>query len=68
MPDYQKLYIKLFQATENAINMLVDAQRECEEFYLSPSNTEMKVLPTYQKPDSEAPNRPENHVPAKPSK
>ena len=34
-PDYKELYFKLFRATEKAINLLIDAQRECEELYLS---------------------------------
>ena len=33
--DYKELYFKLFRATEKAINLLIDAQRECEELYLS---------------------------------
>lgn len=33
--DYKKLYLKLFRATEAAIRLLVEAQRECEEAYLS---------------------------------
>lgn len=33
--DYKELYLKLFRATEAAIRLLVEAQRECEEAYLS---------------------------------
>ena len=35
MPDYQELYHKLFRATEDAINRLIQAQQECEELYIS---------------------------------
>lgn len=35
MPDYKELYLKLFRATEAAIDLLIAAQRECEELYLS---------------------------------
>lgn len=49
MPDYKKLYLKLFNATEDAINAmeeaskimteatrgLIEAQQECEELYIS---------------------------------
>lgn len=35
MPDYQKLYLKMFNATEKAIEILVNAQKECEEMYIS---------------------------------
>ena len=34
MPDYQELYQMLFRATEHAIQILIDAQRACEEKYL----------------------------------
>ena len=35
MEDYKKLYLKLFGAAEDAINLLIAAQRECEELYLA---------------------------------
>lgn len=35
MPDYKEMYFKLFQASETAINILTDAQRECEELYIT---------------------------------
>lgn len=31
--DYKEIYLKLFEATEKAINILNEAQRECEERY-----------------------------------
>lgn len=34
MPDYQELYQMLFRAAECAIQILIDAQRACEEKYL----------------------------------
>lgn len=34
MPDYQERYQMLFRATERAIQILIDAQRTCEEKYL----------------------------------
>ena len=46
MPDYQKLYQKLFRATGHAINILIDAQRECEELYISSPETKIKILET----------------------
>ena len=42
MPDYQKLYQKLFRATEHAINILIDAQWECEELYISSPETKSR--------------------------
>ena len=32
--DEHERYLKLFRATETAINTLIQAQRECEEMYL----------------------------------
>ncbi len=34
MPDYEKMYAKMFNAAEDAINLLIKAQRECEEMYM----------------------------------
>ena len=34
MVDYQEMYYKMNRAMEKAINILVEAQRECEEDYL----------------------------------
>lgn len=35
MPDYKEMYLKMVRASERAINILIEAQRECEEMYLS---------------------------------
>ena len=42
MVDYKKMYLTMFNATEDAINALenvrqalIQAQRECEELYVS---------------------------------
>lgn len=45
MPDYEKMYFTLFRATEKAINTLIEAQRACEELYISEPNTELRVIP-----------------------
>lgn len=34
MPDYKEMYLTLFRATEQAINLLIEAQRKTEEAYL----------------------------------
>ncbi|MDD6159650.1 MAG: hypothetical protein PUB51_00765 [Oscillospiraceae bacterium] len=44
MPDYQEMYLKLFRATEDAIDRLIAAQRECEELYLSSSEPKLTPL------------------------
>ena len=48
MPDYKEMYLKLFRATEKAINELINAQQECEELYLNAEEPELKVLPFVQ--------------------
>lgn len=45
MPDYQKMYWTLFRATEEAVNLLIAAQRECEELYVSSEEPNITVLP-----------------------
>ena len=47
MADYKKMYLTLFNATEDAINTmenvrqaLIQAQRECEELYVSAEQDE----------------------------
>ena len=35
MPDYKEMYLNLFRATEEALDILIAAQRKCEEMYLS---------------------------------
>ena len=34
-PDYKELYLKLFRATEETINRLIEIQQQCEEAYLA---------------------------------
>ena len=34
-PDYKSLYFRLFGATADAIELLIQAQQECEEYVLS---------------------------------
>ena len=41
MPDYQELYHKLFRATEDAINRLIQANQECEELYISENDPDV---------------------------
>ena len=33
--DYKEMYLKLFRVPEEAVNIPIAAQRECEELYLS---------------------------------
>lgn len=44
MPNYKEMYLKLFRASEQAINTLITAQRECEELYISQPEPNLKLL------------------------
>lgn len=37
MPDYKEMYFKMLRESEEAIRLLICAQRECEELYISAS-------------------------------
>ena len=39
-PDYKELYLKMVRASEEAIRVLIAAQRECEELYLRTNDEE----------------------------
>lgn len=45
MPDYKELYLKLFRASENAINILIEAQRACEELHISQPEPKLTLVP-----------------------
>ena len=38
------MYLKMFRAAEQAVNVLIAAQRECEELYLSDPPQDFKIL------------------------
>jgi hypothetical protein len=44
MPDYKEMYLKMFWASEQAINILIAAQQECEELYMSSRQPEFQVI------------------------
>lgn len=46
MPDYKKMYLTLVKATEEAVDLLVAAQRECEELYISSEELQITLLLT----------------------
>ena len=46
MPDYQKMYLTLAAATEDAIRLLIAAQRECEEIYINSPEPALQLLHT----------------------
>lgn len=44
MPDYREMYLKMFRASEEAINILITVQRECEEHYVDHPEPELTVI------------------------
>ena len=41
---YKEMYIKMFEAAERSINILIKAQRECEEMYMNSPEGEVSPL------------------------
>ncbi|MGI5899398.1 MAG: hypothetical protein ACOX8S_05670 [Christensenellales bacterium] len=35
MPDYKEMYYRLFRASQEAIDLIMAAQKECEEIYIA---------------------------------
>lgn len=48
MPEYKEMYLKIFRASEEAINILIAAQRECEEYYIDHPEPKLTVIPMPQ--------------------
>jgi hypothetical protein len=44
MPDYKEMYLKMFLASEKALDILIRAQQECEELYIENPPPEFKVV------------------------
>lgn len=44
MTDYKEMYLHLMRETEKAIRILIKAQQDCEEMYLSAPEPELTVL------------------------
>lgn len=44
MPDYPKMYKRLFQSVTQAIEILQKAQQDTEEMYISAPEPEIRVL------------------------
>lgn len=46
MADYKKMYMRLFHAVTDSIEILTKAQQDCEELYISEEEPKLIVLPT----------------------
>lgn len=44
MADYKEMYLLLMRETEKAIRILIKAQQDCEEMYLSATETKLAAL------------------------
>lgn len=44
MPDYKEMYLTMVRETEKAVNILTEAQRRCEEAYISSPDPEIKLV------------------------
>lgn len=54
MPDYKKMYLRLFRAVESAIALLIEAQRVCEELYMETDDEEAEAAAEEGRPESDA--------------
>lgn len=55
MPDYQKMYHALFNATTDAISTLQEAQQKTEELYMDSPETVLTQLPGGGKKEPDPP-------------
>ena len=55
MADYKDMYLTMLRASEDAISLLVSAQRKCEELYLSAPDPEITVLKPEEQKDRPTP-------------
>lgn len=53
MPSDRQMYLTLFDATEKAIDLLIQAQQACEELYISSSEPEAPPESPAEPPQAE---------------
>lgn len=58
MPDYKEMYLKLFRASNQAIEILISAQQECEELCCAAADSEIQVL-DFMNTKNKSPDKPE---------
>lgn len=44
--DYKEMYLKMMRASEEAIRILIKAQQECEEMYVSGEEADIVAIKT----------------------
>ena len=50
MANYKEMYLKMMRASEEALRILIQAQQECEEMYLSAPEPEIIIIPKEESP------------------
>lgn len=40
MPDYEEMYLTMLRASEEALRIMIEAQKKCEEMYISNGENE----------------------------
>ena len=40
MPDFEEMYYTLMRASEEALRIMIEAQKECEEMYIAQEESE----------------------------
>ena len=50
MADYHEMYLNMARANAKAVNILIQAQQECDEMYMSSPDPEIKVLDPKNRP------------------
>lgn len=54
MPDYREIYLIMARETEKAINIFIDAQKSCEELYISTEEPRLERLFSMEKAADES--------------
>ena len=44
MPDYEKMYKQMVNAAEDALKILIEAQKNCEEIYISEAESREQFI------------------------
>ena len=63
MPDYKEMYLKLFRAAEEAINVLIAARRDCEEMYIRDQEPPIIHIVPPNEPDKDQPDKGQGAAP-----
>lgn len=54
MTDYRKMYLEMVHGTEQAIQILTNIQRQCEEIYINSSESEESPVKSREQLETES--------------